>query len=89
MDYICKSLCRAEPGVIMNLIEPIVNSKCCSEDTLRELVRTPRMRQYLKPCETQLRLFLGLHLRSAHEKSEQAQVQAPRRSYVLLVRYNS
>jgi hypothetical protein len=88
MEYVRRGLYRAEPEVTMTLIEMFLKSKCCSEETLRELLRTPRIRQHLKPCEKKLRRLLGLDLRTASEKAEEARVQAARQSYVLLGRHN-
>ncbi|MGH7826451.1 MAG: hypothetical protein ACREQ7_14905 [Candidatus Binatia bacterium] len=74
----------------MDLLELFLKNKCCSEETIQQLLRTTRIRQHLKPCEKKL-IRLGLDLRSAREKAEQAEIQAARRAYIssyFLSRYN-
>ncbi len=71
MDSVRRTLYRADPEVTVDLLELFVKNKCCFEKTLQQLLRTPRIRQHLKPYEKKL-LRLGLDLRSTQEKAEQA-----------------
>jgi hypothetical protein len=87
VDCLRRGLYGAEPNVAVDLLEVFVKTKCCSEETLHDLLRTPRMRQHLKPSEQKL-LRLGIDLRSPREKAEQAKAEAVRRAHSLLHRYN-
>lgn len=78
----------------VDLLELFIKTKCCSWETIESLLRTPRIRQHLKPHEQRL-LRLRLDLRTASEKAEQARVEAEqaqakatRQAYVLASRYN-
>jgi hypothetical protein len=80
--------------VTVDLLELFVKRKCCSSETIQSLLRTPRIRQHLKPHEQRL-LRLRLDLRTTREKAEharseaeQAQIKATRQAYVLASRYN-
>jgi len=87
MSTVRRTLYRADPEVTVDLLMLFIKHRSCSEETLCELVRPPKMRQHLKPCEKNL-LRLGLDLRSAREKAEKARIEAARQAYVLLNRYN-
>jgi hypothetical protein len=95
MDYIRRGLYQVDPeGAVLDVLELLVKTKCCSPETLQALLRTPRIRQHLKPQEKRL-LRLGLDLRTAREKAEQAkieaeraQAEAKRQAYVLASQYN-
>jgi hypothetical protein len=64
-----------------------VKTKCCSSETIQSLLRTPRIREHLKPVEKKL-LRLGIDLRSPREKIEQARIEAMQPARLLLSRYN-
>jgi hypothetical protein len=94
MDYIRRGLYQVNPQVTVDLLELFVKTKCCSSETIQSLLRTPRIRQHLKPYEQRL-LRLRLDLRTAREKAEQvrveaeqARIKATRQAYVLASRYN-
>jgi len=87
MDYLRRDLYRAEPEIALDLLELFVKTKCCSEETLHELLRTPRIKHHLKPLEKKL-IRLGLDLRTAREKVEQAHAEAVQRTAWLLSCYN-
>jgi hypothetical protein len=94
MDYIRRGLYQVNPEVTVDLLELFIKTKCCSLETIQSLLRTPRIRQHLKPHEQRL-LRLRLDLRTAREKAEQARVEAEqahakatRQAYVLASRYN-
>ena len=94
MDYIRRGLYEVNPEVTVDLLELFVKTKCCSSETIQSLLRTPRIRQHLKPHEQRL-LRLRLDLRTTREKAEQARVEAEqaqakttRQAYVLASRYN-
>jgi hypothetical protein len=87
MDYVRRDLYRAEPEIALDLLELFVKTKCCSEETLHELLRTPRIRQHLKPLGKKL-IRLGLDLRTARERAEQAYAEAVQRTAWLLSCYN-
>jgi hypothetical protein len=87
MDCLRRDLWRAEPEIALDLLEFFVKTKCCSEETLHELLRTPRIRQHLKPLGKKL-IRLGLDLRTARERAEQAHAEAVRRTAWLLSCYN-
>jgi hypothetical protein len=78
MDSIRRTLYRADPELTVDVIELFVKNRCCAEETLQHLIRTPRMRQHFGLCEKKLRR-LGLDLRSPQEKAEQAKVEAAQR----------
>ena len=94
MDYIRRGLYQVNPEVTVELLELFVKAKCCSSETIQSLLRTPRIRQHLKPYEQRL-LRLRLDLRTRREKAEHARIQAEpvhikatRQAYVLAARYN-
>jgi hypothetical protein len=94
MDYIRRGLYQVNPEVTVDLLELFVKTKCCTSETIQSLLRTPRIRQHLKPHEQRL-LRLQLDLRCTREKAEQArieaeqaQMKATRQAYVLASRYN-
>jgi hypothetical protein len=51
MDYIRRGLYQVDPQVTVDLLELFVKTKCCSSETIQSLLRTPRIRQHLKPYE--------------------------------------
>ena len=94
MDYIRRGLYQVNPEVTVDLLELFIKTKCCSSETIQSLLRTPRIRQHLKPHGQRL-LRLRLDLRTPREKAErarieaeQAQIKATRQAFVLASRYN-
>jgi hypothetical protein len=94
MDYIRRGLYQVNPEVTVELLELFVKTKCCSSETIQSLLRTPRIRQHLKPFGQRL-LRLRLDLRTPREKAkharieaERAQINATQEAYLLATRYN-
>lgn len=87
MSTVRRTLYRADPEVAVDLLTLFIKNKSCSEETLRELLRPPKMRQHLKVVQQNL-LRLGLDLRSPREKAKQARAEELREAHYLLSRYN-
>lgn len=87
MSNVRRTLYRADPEVAVDLITLVVKNKSCSEETVRELLRPPKMRQHLKPCQKNL-LRVGFDLRTPREKAEQLRAEELREAYYFLNRYN-
>lgn len=87
MSYVRRTLYRADPEVAVDLLTLFIKNKSCSEETLRELLRPPKMRQHLTVVQQNL-LRLGLDLRTPREKAEQARAKEIREAYYFLTQYN-
>ncbi len=87
MTQVRRTLYRADAEVAVDLLTLFTKHKSCSEGTLRESLRPPKMRQHLKSCVKNL-LRLGVDLRTAREKAEQVRIAEARQAYYLLTRYN-
>lgn len=90
LQSVRRYLYECEPDVTLELVQQLTKHKACSEDTLRELLRTPAMKKHLASEATRFHK-LGYDVRTAEQKAqEERQKEASRKWFLkdLMTRYN-
>jgi ankyrin repeat protein len=90
LQSVRRYLYECEPDVTLELVQQFTKHKACSEDTLRELLRTPAMKKHLASEATRFHK-LGYDVRTAEQKAqEERQKEASRKWFLkdLMTRYN-
>ena len=64
LQSVRRYLYECEPDVTLELVQQLTKHKACSEDTLRELLRTPAMKKHLASEATRFHK-LGYDVRTA------------------------
>ena len=54
LNWVRKALYECEPAVIVNVVRLLARNRACTEETLEELLDTPRMREHLSQLDTTL-----------------------------------
>ncbi len=78
MNSVRRTLLELEPDCCLEIIALLVAYDACSQDTLIDLLRTPRIREHLADCQLQLRRVLPVEVFKAVQASGKRTTNRPR-----------